>query len=197
MTVIFRDVHEHELDSILGLNNNASSVILPLDMTHMKHFYTNAEYFRVCEHNGVVAGFLVAFGSDAPHTSSNFHWFQEQYQDFLYIDRIVIANSLRGSGVGRSFYADIQSYAEVRYPILACEVLTEQDSDPVRLFHGSFGFSEVGQHVMPENGLRASMLIKQLCSYEWVSHTYGHALPNVPWLRRPRHSGILERATGT
>ncbi len=37
-----------------------------------------------------------------------------------------------------------------------------------------------------EHGLRAAMLMKSLCSYEWVRQTYGDALPDVPWLQRPR-----------
>src|SRR3546814_16767941 len=69
---------------------------------------------------------------------------------------------------------------EVRYPQMACEVFVEHDSDPARVFHGSFGFHEVGQHVMPgtadePSGIRASMLIKELCSYAWVREHYGRS----------------------
>ncbi len=88
--------------------------------------------------------------------------------------------------MGRVFYADVQSYAEVRHPLLTCEVFLEHDNDPVRLFHGSFGFREVGQHVMPGTDIRASMLVKDLCSYGWVRDTYQGTLPDEPWLGRPR-----------
>jgi predicted GNAT superfamily acetyltransferase len=104
----------------------------------------------------------------------------------------VVASRRRGGGLGRMFYADAQSYAELRYPQLACEVFldTARDvtlPDPALLFHGSFGFREVGQQVMPETGLRAAMLMKDLCSYAWVHETYGDALPDEPWLIAPRH----------
>src|SRR3546814_3414064 len=74
---------------------------------------------------------------------------------------------------------------------MACEVFVEHDSDPARVFHGSFGFHEVGQHVMPgtdgePSGIRASMLIKEMCSYAWVRERYGDELPNAPWLTHPR-----------
>jgi uncharacterized protein len=68
-------------------------------------------------------------------------------------------------------------------------VFLEQGNDPALLFHGSFGFREVGQHVMaaPDGRrLRASMQMKELCSYEWVRRTYGGRLPEVPWLPAPR-----------
>lgn len=199
MSIVIRDVHEHELDSILALNNAAGPSILPLDAARLRRFHDTAEYFRVAERDGNLAGFLVGFGSGSGHDSSNFHWFREHSDDaFFYIDRIVVASRRRGGGVGRAFYADVQSYAEVRYPVLACEVFVEHDSDPARLFHGSFGFLEVGQHVMPGNDVRASMLVKPLCSHAWVRQRYGSELPDLPWLLRPRASAPLaHRPTGT
>ena len=188
MSIAIRDVREHELDSVLALNNAAGPAILPLDSTRLRHLFDSAEYFRVAERDGAMAGFLIGFGAHASHDSSNFAWFHERYPDFFYIDRVVVASRRRGGGVGRALYADVQSYAELRYPQLACEVFLEHGADHALLFHGSFGFREVGQNVMAEHGLRAAMLMKSLCSYEWVRQTYGDALPDAPWLQRPRNT---------
>jgi len=199
MSIVVRDVREHELDSVLALNNAAGPAILPLDATRLRHFFDHAEYFRVAERDGTLAGFLIGMGSQAEHDSSNFRWFRERYPHFFYIDRIVVASRRRGGGVGRAFYADAQSYAELRYPQMACEVFLEGANDPVLLFHGSFGFREVGQHVMDETEVRAAMLMKQLCSYPWVHETYGEALPKLPWVPHPRTPAatVASRATGT
>ncbi len=186
MTIAIRDVREHELDSVLALNNAAGPAILPLDAPRLRRLYDHAEYFRVAERDGALAGFLIGFGARAAHDSVNFAWFRARHPDFFYVDRVVVASRRRGGGVGRALYADVQSYAELRYPQLACEVFLEQGADHALLFHGSFGFREVGQNVMAEHGLRAAMLMKSLCSYEWVRQTYGDALPDVPWLQRPR-----------
>lgn len=198
MSIVIRDVREHELDSVLALNNNAGLAILPLDMARVRHFYEAAEYFRVAERDGNLAGFLVGFGSGSGHDSSNFGWFSGRYPSFFYIDRIVVASRRRGGGVGRAFYADVQSYAELRYPQLACEVFLDHGADPALLFHGSFGFREVGQHVMANVDVRASMLMKELCSYPWVRETYGDQLPDLPWARtRQLSASPAERPTGT
>ena len=186
MSIVIRDVREHELDSVLALNNNAGLAILPLDAAKIRRFHDTAEYFRVAERDGNLAGFLVGFGSHSDHDSCNFAWFQQRYPSFFYIDRIVVASRRRGGGVGRAFYADVQSYAELRYPQMACEVFLDHGADAALLFHGSFGFREIGQQQMTETGLRASMLMKDLCSYPWVRDTYGDALPDEPWLQRPR-----------
>lgn len=198
MSIVIRDVREHELDSVLALNNNAGLAILPLDSVKLHRFYEQAEYFRVAERDGNLAGFLVGFGSAVDHDSSNFAWFRERYPQFFYIDRIVVASRRRGGGVGRAFYADVQSYAELRHPHLACEVFLDHGADPALLFHGSFGFREVGQNLMPEVGVRASMLMKELCSYPWVRETYGDDLPDLPWARtRQLADAQNQRPTGT
>jgi hypothetical protein len=196
MSIVVRDVHEHELDSVLALNNAAGPAILPLDAARVRHFYDSAEYFRVALRDDTLAGFLIGVGSGSGHDSSNFRWFHERNPDFFYIDRIVVASRRRGGGVGRALYADAQSHAELRYPQMACEVFLEGEHDPALLFHGSFGFREVGQHVMPGVNVRAAMLMKPLCSHAWVRETYGDKLPDEPWIRA-RQTATRPRLTGT
>ena len=198
MSIVVRDVREHELDSVLALNNAAGPAILPLDAARLRVFFETAEYFRIAQRDGAIAGFLVAFGSAVDHDSDNFRWFRQRHPEFLYIDRIAVASRRRGGGVGHALYADVQSYAELRYPQLACEVFLEHEADPALLFHGSFGFREVGQHVMPGHGLRAAMLVKEMCSYPFVRQAYDGRLPDQPWLAARALPGRKSRlATGT
>ena len=200
MSIAIRDVGEHDLDSVLALNNSAGQAILPLDAERVRFFIRHADYFRVAEVDGQVAGFLIALRPGTPYGSSNYRWFCEHYPDFLYIDRIVVAGSRRGSGLGKIFYADVTSYAEVRLPILACEVFLEPRNDAALIFHGTYGFREVGQHRMEEAGRQVSLLVKDLPSFEYVQNTYlAHGgLPDLDWLHsrlQPQNSPT--RATGT
>ena len=202
MSIIIRDVREHELDSVLALNNAAGPNILPLDASRVRFFFEHAEYFKVGEVDGHLAGFLIALSHEAPHDSANFRWFRERHPAFLYIDRIVIASARRGAGLGRAFYADVTSFAEVRVPLLTCEVFLEPRNDVAVLFHGTNGFQEVGQQVMPGVDRRVLLLAKELCSYPWVQQTYlsagNHRLPPEPWLAaRALPLRAPQLATGT
>ena len=161
MTIAIRDVHEHELDSVLALNNAAGSTILPWTWRGCARLAEQAAYFRVAESDGHLAGFLIALREDADYDSPNFLWFREHYPQFLYIDRIVIARPYRGLGLGRVFYADVTSFAEVRVPLLACEVFLEPRDDVSVLFHGTYGFQEVGQQMMPAVNRRVALLAKR------------------------------------
>lgn len=200
MALAIRDVRENDLDSVLALNNNAGPGIIPIDATRLRELYDIAAYFRIAEIDGHVAGFLIAMTPEAPYDSLNFAWFKQRHDDFVYIDRIVIARAYRGHGLGRVFYADVQSYAEVRSPLLTCEVFLQPRDDVSVLFHGTYGFREEGQQTLP-TGQRVSLLAKELCSYKWVRETYLDGatgqLPNLPWLaERPHRTLRRSRAAG-
>jgi predicted GNAT superfamily acetyltransferase len=190
MALAIRDVREHDLDSVLALNNAAGPGILPIDTTRLRHLYDVAAYFRVAEIDGHIGGFLIALRPDADYDSPNFAWFRTHLSDFVYIDRIVIARPYRGHGLGRVFYADVQGYAEVRSPNLACEVFLDPRDDVSVLFHGTYGFREEGQQTLP-SGHRVSLLAKDLCSWPWVRETYidggNGQLPALPWLAERTH----------
>lgn len=185
MTVLLREALEGDLDSVLALNNSAGPSILPIDSARMRELFRTAAYFRVALVDGVIGGFLIALTPDAVYESENFRWFRDRLDDFVYIDRIVIARPYRGLGLGRVFYADVQSYAEVRSARLTCEVFLDPRDDVSVLFHGTYGFRELGQQVLA-SGQRVSLLCKELCSYPYVRDTYladgRPGLPGLPWL---------------
>lgn len=185
MALAIRDVREHDLDAVLALNNTAGRSILVLDAVQLRYFYEHADYFRVAEIDGQLAGFLIALRDGRDYSSPNYCWFDEHYPSFVYIDRIVIANAYRRHGLGRIFYCDVNSFAEVRVPLLTCEVFLEPPDDVVVLFHGTYGFQEVGQQRMGEHGPQVSLLAKDLPSYTFVRDTYLEhgGLPDLPWLK--------------
>lgn len=193
MAIAIRDVREHELDSVLALNNAAGPTILALDSTRIRWFFDNADYFRIADVDGHVAGFLMAMREGSEYDSSNYRWFRERYPAFVYIDRIVIAKPYRGLGLGRVFYADVTSYAELRVPVLSCEVFLEPRDDVSVLFHGTYGFQEVGQQIMSGLDKRVSLLAKNLPSFEFVRANYLESstgqLPNQPWLAQRERKG--------
>jgi uncharacterized protein len=199
MALVIRDVHEHDLDAVLALNNAAGRSIVPVDAALVRELFDIAAYFRVAEIDGHMAAFLIALTPEAPYASVNFRWFREHCADFVYIDRIVVAERYRRHGLGRLFYADVASYAEVRVPQLTCEVFLDPPDDVSVLFHGTYGFQEIGQQVA--HGRRVALLAKELCSFPWVRAAYleggNGQLPAMPWLtERPQRPRQLARAAG-
>ena len=192
MSVLIRDIQSHDLDHVLALNNNAGDSILPLDATRLRLFFDHAAYFRVAIIDEHIAGFLIALCPGLDYASPNYRFFQATFDNFVYIDRIVVAQAYRRHGLGRIFYADVQGFAEVRAPKLCCEIFLEPRDDASVLFHGSYGFREVGQQVVG-NDRRVGLLAKELCSWPYVRDTYDR-LPDLPWLSERATRAPLARA---
>lgn len=187
MSLILRDIETEDLAAVLALNNAAGPGIVPIEPPRMRQLFEVARYFRVALYQGELAGFLIALSPEADYDSPNFLWFRERYADFLYIDRIVINSRFRRHGIGRVFYADVLSFAEVRYPILTCEVFIEPRDDVSLVFFGTNGFQEVGQQVLP-NTRRVSLMVKEMKAYPYVQQTYQNNGELPPSLRQDRLS---------
>ncbi|MDX1568992.1 MAG: GNAT family N-acetyltransferase [Xanthomonadales bacterium] len=177
MATTIRDAADSELDAILAINNDAVPNVTTLTPEELAAFHRDAGYFRVAISQGHLAGFLIALLPEHDYGSPNFQWFKGNYDQFVYIDRVVVASGFRGLGIGNVFYADVQSYAELRAPYLTCEVNLQPRNDVSLLFHGAQGFHEVGQQVDGEK--RVSLLAKRLPSFEFIQERYGTAVSPV------------------
>lgn len=184
MSFRFRDVAIDDLDAILALNRMAGISVAAIDRTTLLDYYENAVYFRIAETEGGIAGFLIGTDHTAQIGNPGFDWFRARHAEFAYIDRIVIASDYRGHGLGRVFYADMTSFAEVRVPVLGCQVSLSPRDDVSLLFHASLGFHEVAQLARDEH--RIGVMERALCSYPFVREHYlerdDGALPALPWL---------------
>ena len=161
MAITLRDVCASDLDAVLALNNNAGPGILPIDRLRLRSLFEIARYFRVAEVDGVIAGFIIGMSPDACYDSPNFNYFRDRFEDFFYIDRVVIAGAYRRHGIGRVIYADVLSFSEVRSSALTCEVFIDPRDDVSLVFFGTQGFTEIGQQSL-SNGRRVSMMVKSL-----------------------------------
>lgn len=185
MTLRLRDALADDLATVAGLNEEAGQAVAPLGAADLLWRYQRAPYFRIAEVDGVFAGFLIALDAGSGDGNPGYHWFRARHERFLYVDRIVVASGFRGLGLGRVLYADLISFAEVRVPVLGCQVALEPRDDAALLFHASLGFRETGQVALPGQG-RACVMTRELCSYPWVRDTWlatgTGALPALPWL---------------
>lgn len=172
-------VRDEHLDWCLRLNNSAVPDVGTLDRPAIGRFATKADYFRVAEVDGEMAGMLIALSPGHDYESLNYRWFEKNFDDFVYIDRVIVAPAFRGRGVGNIFYADVQSFAEQRAPYLTCEVNLEPRNDVSLLFHGTHGFEEVGQQTTENGAKRVSLLAKPLPSFEFVRERYPQGLKLV------------------
>jgi predicted GNAT superfamily acetyltransferase len=88
--------------------------------------------------------FLIAFDQDADYDSPNFLWFRDRFERFVYIDRVVVAASAHGQGLGRRLYETLFADAKAAgYPCVLAEVNTNPPNPGSLSFHAKMGFEAV------------------------------------------------------
>ena len=94
--------------------------------------------------DGELLGFVLCLLPGTAYGSPNYAWFNARYSEFLYVDRIAVAELARGRGVGSALYTHVASYADQeQWPVLA-EVSQEPPNPGSMRFHARHDFTQVG-----------------------------------------------------
>ena len=91
-----------------------------------------------------LVGFVLCLIPRTRYGSLNYAWFNERYEDFLYVDRIAVATRARDRQIGTALYKHVFRDASDRGWPVAAEVSLEPPNPGSVRFHGRHGFQEVG-----------------------------------------------------
>ena len=85
--------------------------------------------------NNSLLGFVICLPPKTAYGSLNYLWFNERYDDFLYVDRIAVSTANRNQKIGSKLYqAVIDTASKLGVPIAAEVNLRPPNPDSVR-FH--------------------------------------------------------------
>lgn len=159
-----RDAEPADFAQILALNHDHVHFLSPLVADRLALLHGQAAYHRVSVgDDGVVNAFLLALREGQTYDSLNYRWFASRYPRFLYIDRIVIAATQQGRGLGRLLYDDLLAFARARgIGVVACEIDEDPPNPTSMRFHQARGFREVGSQVVGSRRKRVSLQILPL-----------------------------------
>jgi tryptophan synthase alpha chain len=146
------------LAEVLALNQSEEEATSPLDREELGQLLERSVWAAAAVSGGAVRAFLVAFGPGSAYASPNYRWFCRRLDDFLYIDRVVVARSARGQGLARQLYAAAQAAAPAAP--LVCEVNLLPPNPGSDAFHASLGFTELGRG-SPAPGKTVRYLIRR------------------------------------
>jgi len=158
--VRIRDAQAGDFDAILALNEASVSLLSPLSPRRLAGLHAQAALHRVAEREGEVIGFLLAFREGADYDSLNYLWFAERYPQFLYVDRVVVADAARGQGVGALLYRDMFEFAAASGArLVTCEFDIDPPNPLSEQFHARFGFREAGRQWVADGRKQVSLQI--------------------------------------
>ncbi len=144
--MVIRPFVDSDLSEILSLNAKSVHFLSPMDADRFALLKSQASLIWIGEKENEIVAFFIGFEADSSYDSTNFKWFDARFKKFLYIDRIVVSEKARSTGIGKSFYQKIENYAQNRgLHWLLAEVDVNPPNSGSLKFHDKQGFIEVGQ----------------------------------------------------
>jgi len=148
---------DKHFEDIVALNEVEVEYTSPMDRERIEYLHSVSSNHWVVESNQGVVGFLLVMDHESKYKNDNYAWFQALYDQFLYIDRIVIAKDYFGQRLGSRLYQRLISEARSRgIDNLVCEYNSEPMNWASKKFHDSFGFVAVGEQTS-STGKKTSM----------------------------------------
>lgn len=128
--------------ALLALNNAHAIELSWLEPERLAHLVGQAFLARRV---GAADALLLTFDQDADYDSPNFLWFRARYPRFVYVDRVVVADSARGRGLAKALYDDLFAAARsAGHERIVCEVNSDPPNPASDAFHAALGFVPVG-----------------------------------------------------
>lgn len=158
-----RDFRSSDTDLIISLNHQSVAVLSAMDDHRFDLLRGQSNVLWIAELNQQSVGFLMGFCEGSDYDSVNYQWFNQRYDSFVYIDRVVVGAEARGSGIGGAFYTRLEQWA--RYQQKSC-LVAEVDIIPANPgslnFHNRQGFKQVGEQIYGNPQKKVAMLVKTL-----------------------------------
>jgi len=143
MTGVLRPMTSVDRGAVLALNERNVELLSPLDEDRLAELVAVADCAAVIDVEGAFAGFVITFAAGSAYDGANFAWFTERYDDFCYLDRVVIHEDFRRRGLGSAVYDELESTCG--RPLFALEVNLDPPNVASLAFHHARGYTEVGQ----------------------------------------------------
>ena len=151
-----------DIAALVTLNNRAVPAVNTLNDEEMIWFIDVSSVFLVADSPEGPVGFLIGLeGPGLQYSSLNYMWFSSKYEQFLYVDRVVIDPKWWGRGIGQAFYEAFVASATGE-SVLCAEVNLIPCNKRSLDFHKRFGFIPIGEQSTEDGEKRVVLLEYQL-----------------------------------
>lgn len=144
MEVEIRPLHKTDIDAIWSINEEGlpgTGKVTSDEIEALLDFSSLAVGAHLDE---ILVGFVICLPPKTDYGSLNYAWFNQNYNDFLYVDRIAVRTQYQNRKIGTSLYDFVKSNAVERGVPVTAEVNIHPPNPGSMRFHERHGFEKVG-----------------------------------------------------
>ena len=160
---------QFEIKDMLGQATRDALLLVNNRSAKETSLLTSARFDQLIGRAGVAlyvppdAALLLAFDQSADYDGENYLWFRSRFDEFLYIDRVIVAEDYRRYGIGRMLYAEVfRRAAAIGHTRVVCEVNLIPPNPVSDQFHAALGFKEIGRATIDSDLKTVRYLAAQL-----------------------------------
>lgn len=156
--IAVEDARPSDMAAALAINNEADPAVNALSADELAAIVAMGA-LRIVRTGDSVSALVVTLTEGHPYDSDNYRWFSTQFDSFLYVDRIVVAPTGRGLGLGRALYTDtFARCAALGRPRVCAEVNVEPPNPTSMAFHAAMDFAVLLDRANPQSGKVVRMM---------------------------------------
>ncbi len=156
---IIRELTADDLDVMLAINQENVPAVGPETEETMQQIFEWSSLALGIEVDQALVGYCLIMKPGLPYQSSNYQWFCNKYEEFIYLDRVAFTESHQGRGYGSLLYDEVESRSTES--LFTLEVNLEPRNDGSLRFHERRRFVEVGRQISG-SGKLVSLMAKTL-----------------------------------
>nr|WP_246335413.1 GNAT family N-acetyltransferase [Microcella alkalica] len=154
-----RHLESADAPALVTLNDAAHPAVPITSADEMRALLELAGLALGLERDGALVGFVIAMHPGAAYASENFRWFEARGTGHVYVDRIVVAESERGRGLGPVLYDAVFTEARrLGHPEVTCEVNLDPPNPGSLAFHSRLGFVQVGTQATKGGSITVALM---------------------------------------
>ncbi|MEM9388007.1 MAG: GNAT family N-acetyltransferase [Pseudomonadota bacterium] len=145
-----RDYRDDDLTALHRINRLSTPGVSEETLTTLGRWFDIAQnsFVAVTDSEQPVGFVILMRPGTTAYPSANLRWFEANSEHLVYVDRIAVDATTRGSGLGEQLYRAAFEASAAHYRFIGCEVNRKPPNPGSLRFHQRLGFEEVGTQVL-------------------------------------------------
>ena len=152
-------IEQDVYDYVLALNEASVPHVNRISCEDLQWFVDYAAFVRIVKIDEQLAGFMIGLRPGIDYQSPNYRWFCDNYEDFAYVDRVVVAEWARRRGVAEALYEEF-ARSQSGASFMTCEVNIRPPNDGSMHFHERLGFRQVASQEIDGGKKEVALMAK-------------------------------------